>query len=218
MTEKLDSLQSRLKYARKKLNLTQYEVARRSGLKQPSYSVLEVNKNNAGSKFLPAIAKVLCVDVNWLLYGHDASEVSILSSNPISQLVTIPVIEPHVEPETGKVSLDKILKFVHLSPNILKNISGKVSQVKFLEVHNNSMSPVLNVNDLVGFDPNDSEVKDGDIYLILFEGEFMFRQIFKESGGFLTLSSMNKNSYPNKCVHTNTNGLKVIGKQCFRLG
>lgn len=218
MAQKLDSLQSRLKYSRRSANLTQLEVADLVGMKQPSYSSLERNKDQGGSKFLPAIAKVLGVDVNWLVFGSADSEEAPLSNECKISVVTFPIVQPEFDTKCGEISLSNILSYIHLSPNVLRSVKNKAQHIKFIEMQNKSMSPMLNKNDLIGFDYKQTQVIDGCIYLVLFEGEFMFRQIFKETGGFLILKSLNDHIYPDKRVLSNAQGFKVVGTQCFRIG
>lgn len=64
-----DTIQNRLKDARREKGLTQREVADRAGISQPTYSALE-GKDGTGSKHLPKIAEVLGVRVRWLYSGE----------------------------------------------------------------------------------------------------------------------------------------------------
>lgn len=70
----------------------------------------------------------------------------------------------------------------------------------------------------MGFNYSQTKIFDGEIYLVLFEREFMFKRVFKEANGILVLTSMNEARYPEKRLQENYGGFKVIGKQCFRLG
>lgn len=64
-----DTIQNRLKDARREKGFTQREVAERAGISQPTYSALE-GKDGTGSKHLPKIAEVLGVRVRWLYSGE----------------------------------------------------------------------------------------------------------------------------------------------------
>lgn len=137
MEPELNSLQERLKYARNKLNLTQLEVANRAGIKQPSYSSLETNENNGSSKYLPEIAKVLGVDLYWLVSGGSAPPLP----NIQDQLTSIPIIHPEWSQNKNEVFLDNILRYEQISTNILKSIKLNIANVKFVEMWNSSMAP-----------------------------------------------------------------------------
>ncbi len=58
----------RMQIARKRIGLTQSEVAERLGLTQPTVSVLEINGER--SAYLPAFARLYGVDVYWLYDGE----------------------------------------------------------------------------------------------------------------------------------------------------
>ena len=58
----------RMQIARKRIGLTQSEVAERLGLTQPTVSVLEINGER--SAYLPAFARLYGVDVHWLYDGE----------------------------------------------------------------------------------------------------------------------------------------------------
>lgn len=69
----MDSLGTRLRTAREKAGLSQAELARRVGIKQPSIQAIESGKV-AGTKHLNTIARVLSVDPNWLEVPQKAAE------------------------------------------------------------------------------------------------------------------------------------------------
>ncbi len=64
-----DSIQSRLKHARKSANLSQAEVADAAGITQPAYSQLESGRTRKGTSLIP-IARALGVDAHWLTSGR----------------------------------------------------------------------------------------------------------------------------------------------------
>jgi transcriptional regulator with XRE-family HTH domain len=215
MSQTSETLQARLKLARKQRSITQKQLATLVGMKQPSYNSLEKSTTNSTSRFLPAIAKVLGVNLDWLLYG-DTHTTNQIIDNDMS-FISLPVIQPTLN-EKGDFSLDHILRYEYASPLLLKNIKEKLAHIKFVQLASKSMTPLLYDTDLIGFDTADTDIQEGSIYFILFENEFMFRRIYKESGGILTLNSTNDHLYPAKRIKGNYFGFKVLGKQCFRLG
>lgn len=72
---KMSNLQTRLRQARKEAGLTQKEVCRLSGIKQPSYSDLE-NIEGSTSRYLVAIAQALGVRAEWLQNGKGPQRAS----------------------------------------------------------------------------------------------------------------------------------------------
>ena len=66
----LPTLAERLNYAMKQRGLVQDSLAARAGCSQTAVQKLSSGKNKTGkSKFLPAIARALDVDIDWLELG-----------------------------------------------------------------------------------------------------------------------------------------------------
>lgn len=83
---------------------------------------------------------------------------------------------------------------------------------------NDSMAPYINDKDEVGIILNDKELRDGQVYAMLLDGDRMFKQIFLEGGGKLRLHSFN-DKYPDKIITAeNHESLIIIGRQYFRAG
>lgn len=83
---------------------------------------------------------------------------------------------------------------------------------------NDSMAPYINDKDEVGVILSDKELKDGQVYALLLDGDRMFKQVFLEGGGNLRLHSFN-DKYPDKIITAdNHESLIIIGRQYFRAG
>ena len=94
----------------------------------------------------------------------------------------------------------------------------KPDDFKLVCAGNDSMSPYINDKDEVGIILSDKELKDGQVYALLLDGDRMFKQIFLEGGGKLRLHSFN-DKYPDKIItKENHESLIVIGRQYFRAG
>lgn len=65
----MDTLAQRLKYARKRAGLTQYEIAARVGIAQPVYNRLETGKAKK-TAYIVQIAQVYGVNPYWLATGN----------------------------------------------------------------------------------------------------------------------------------------------------
>lgn len=89
---------------------------------------------------------------------------------------------------------------------------------KLMKADNNSMSPFINDNDIVGIDLTDTHIKDGSIYAIAIDGDLMFRQVFREAAGALRLHSFNS-EYPDRVFSKDDlNAITIVGKQNYRAG
>lgn len=98
------------------------------------------------------------------------------------------------------------------------NIGVRPDDFKIVCAVNDSMSPYINDKDEVGIILSDKELKDGQVYAILLDGDRMFKQVFLEGGGNLRLHSFNE-KYPDKIITSdNHESFIVIGRQHFRAG
>jgi transcriptional regulator with XRE-family HTH domain len=94
----------------------------------------------------------------------------------------------------------------------------KPDEFKLVCAVNDSMAPYINDKDEVGIILSDKELRDGQVYAILLDGDRMFKQVFLEGGGKLRLHSFN-DKYPDKIITAeNHESLIVIGRQYFRAG
>ena len=94
----------------------------------------------------------------------------------------------------------------------------KPDEFKLVCASNDSMSPYINDKDEVGVILSDKELRDGQVYALLLDGDRMFKQVFLEGGGKLRLHSFN-DKYPDKIITAdNYESLIVVGRQYFRAG
>lgn len=94
----------------------------------------------------------------------------------------------------------------------------KPDDFKLVCAGNDSMSPYINDKDEVGIILSDKELKDGQVYALLLDGDRMFKQVFLEGGGNLRLHSFN-DRYPDKIItKENHESLIIVGRQYFRAG
>lgn len=94
----------------------------------------------------------------------------------------------------------------------------KADDFKLVCAGNDSMSPYINDKDEVGIILSDKELKDGQVYALLLDGDRMFKQVFLEGGGKLRLHSFN-DQYPDKVItKENHESLIIVGRQYFRAG
>lgn len=92
------------------------------------------------------------------------------------------------------------------------------SYMRIIKAKGDSMSDFIHDGDLVGIDISQTEIVDGEIYAVYFEGEGMIKQIFKEEGGKLCLHSLNPKYRDREVTEQNGLNFKVIGRQFWRAG
>ncbi|EHU2133744.1 XRE family transcriptional regulator [Acinetobacter baumannii] len=90
--------------------------------------------------------------------------------------------------------------------------------LKLIKAKGDSMEEYIFHDDLVGIDISQTEIIDGEIYAVYFEGEGMIKKIFKEEGGSLILHSLNDKYRDRKVTEQNGINFKVMGRQVWRAG
>ncbi|MDC4759427.1 helix-turn-helix domain-containing protein [Acinetobacter baumannii] len=90
--------------------------------------------------------------------------------------------------------------------------------LKLIKAKGDSMEEYIFNDDLVGIDISQTEIIDGEIYAVYFEGEGMIKKIFKEEGGALILHSLNEKYRDRRVTEQNGLNFKVMGRQVWRAG
>jgi phage repressor protein C with HTH and peptisase S24 domain len=118
-------------------------------------------------------------------------------------------IEFHFDVINGKFPFPpSFFQRKHVDPSCMRIIKAK----------GDSMSDFIHDGDMVGIDVSQTEIVDGEIYAVYFEGEGMIKQIFKEEGGKLTLHSLNSKYRDREVSEQNGLNFKVMGRQFWRAG
>lgn len=97
----LNSLPDRIKFARKKLNISQTDLADIIGVSQGTIGHIESGRSK-DSKWIIAIAKALNVTVEWLVYGNSCFP----TSNPFILLDTKDYLSL---PKKNRLSIEKFI-------------------------------------------------------------------------------------------------------------
>ncbi|MER0117339.1 XRE family transcriptional regulator [Acinetobacter baumannii] len=135
--------------------------------------------------------------------------------------IWIDIVEAHFSCGVGEsieFHFDAINGKYPLPPSFFQKKQVDPSCLRIIKAKGDSMTDFIKDEDLVGIDTSQTEVIDGEIYAVYFEGEAMLKQIFKEQGGTLILHSLNE-KYRDRLV-TEQNGVnfKVMGRQVWRAG
>ncbi|WP_151767917.1 XRE family transcriptional regulator [Acinetobacter oleivorans] len=105
-----------------------------------------------------------------------------------------------------------------LPPSFFQKKQVHPSCLRIIKAKGDSMEEYIFEDDLVGIDISQTEIIDGEIYAVYFEGEAMLKKIFKEEGGVLTLHSLNSKYKDRKVTEQNGINFKVMGRQVWRSG
>lgn len=218
-------LGTRLKCEREKLKLTQADVARRAGVSQGLIAQIE-SGTNEGSKHVVKIANALGVSSDWLVYGAGESQPEhVMPWNsrddlpPDDSRVWVDRWDYAFSAGNGSVQWEVRKKdALPFSGGLFSSIGCKPEQCRLLVVQGDSMEPFLFDRDMIMIDVTKTDLRDGRIYAIHFEGEALVKQVFKQAGGALTLHSFN-NRYPDRHVNPeDMETLAIAGEVVYRSG
>ena len=213
--------------------LKQADIARATGKSTAAVTKWLRGENTPKTESLKEIAKLLEVNDEWLLTGKGLpNQESAAYLHPVETWddstpldddeVEIPFfkdfsfacgagesIEFHFDVINGKFPFPpSFFQRKHVDPKCMRIIKAK----------GDSMSDFIHDQDLVGIDISQTEIIDGEIYAVYFEGEGMIKQIFKEEGGKLVLHSLNPKYRDREVTEQNGLNFKVMGRQFWRAG
>lgn len=228
----MNSLGDRIRSVRRQKNISQAELAKLANVSQGAISQLESGRNET-SKELPQIALALGVDVYWLQTGETSLPAQVQS---ILDKTARHVISTEIDPASKtwlplmdisfscgdgmniECHFEETKKKLAFEPDFLQSRGVKEQNVRLLYARGDSMELFIFDGDIFAIDISDTEIRDGQIYAVYFEGEALLKQVFKEAGGTLVLHSFNSR-YRDKIVsEDNGASFKVIGRQFWRAG
>lgn len=157
-----------------------------------------------------------------LAYILEAGTVSVSDENDDSDdgLVSVPIYDVYFccGDGNGSCEFENIKGHRKLPHSFFRDRNIKQEDFKLICAVNDSNHPYIKDGDEVGIVVTDKEIKDGEFYAILLDGDRMIKQIFREAGGSYRLSSFNK-AYPDKVVTPeHSESLIVAGRQVYRAG
>ncbi|WOE32777.1 MULTISPECIES: S24 family peptidase [unclassified Acinetobacter] len=135
--------------------------------------------------------------------------------------IWIDVVEANFSCGTGEAiefHFDVINGKFPFPPSFFQRKHVDPTNMRIIKAKGDSMSDFIHDGDMVGIDVSQTEIIDGEIYAVYFEGEGMIKQIFKEEGGKLTLHSLNPKYRDREVSEQNGLNFRVMGRQFWRAG
>jgi transcriptional regulator with XRE-family HTH domain len=200
-----DSLNERLKSQRKKLNITQKELAKRLPFTVTSVAISqwETGQTEPKPSKLRAMAEFYCVGFDWLSTGRvTASDIDPESIDAI----TIPSIKAILNSNWQS-------EYLKIDSKLLK----KKDNLAWFEVEGDCMSPLLTEGTIIIVDTSDRLVRDGSRYLLRGGDILRMKQLSQSINGF-TVKSLNP-SYPDE-QYPNTEFAKhyeIMGREILKI-
>ncbi|MFX3620155.1 MAG: LexA family protein [Acinetobacter radioresistens] len=207
----METLGFRLKNLRKTKKLTQQKIADAIGVSKTSVIYWERGDNLPKHESLTALAAVLGVDTDYLLYGKGTYVIEPNVSSPIPLAGRLIPVISWVQAGSW-TSVDSVPtgtqfnEWLPPNPKCGKNGYG-------LEVVGESMLPDFRPGDKIYVNPDfqPSELKTGDLVIVSCEGdaEATFKKLIVESGN-MYLQPLNPD-WPEKTIPL-VDGCKLVGK------
>lgn len=187
-----DKIGARIATARKALGLSMKALAERTESLKPSrINNWERGVRTPGPEEAIQLAKALEISPAYLLGLTDHAEIGASSKIP-GLLTTVPILDYQEACNPKKALQNSHIDYMPLS----NELKGRISTKTFaLRIKDDSMNPMLKVNDIVIFD-GEAEPKPGDIVAAQVKGEneIIVRQYKQISySGSFELSPLNEN-------------------------
>ena len=186
----MTTLAERLTSIMSEKGLSQAELARMTGLKQPSVFKI-VSGQTLNPKNIVEIATALGVDVNWLKTGEGEP---IAQGSIISSLVSTDSDEHHrfrvdyldVQAAAGHSGIEnadypEVIQSIYFSKDGLLEIVGKSTNdgISLINVPTDSMVPTINKGDIVFVDTKINYYTGEGVYFFLLNGGAYIKRLMK---------------------------------------
>lgn len=186
----MTTLAERLTSIMSEKGLSQAELARMTGLKQPSVFKI-VSGQTLNPKNIVEIATALGVDVNWLKTGEGEP---IAQGSIISSLVSTDSDEHHrfrvdyldVQAAAGHSGIEnadypEVIQSIYFSKDGLLEIVGKSTNdgISLINVPTDSMVPTINKGDIVFVDTKVNYYTGEGVYFFLLNGGAYIKRLMK---------------------------------------
>nr|WP_313379309.1 S24 family peptidase [Moraxella sp.] len=217
------------------LGLKQTDLIKGTGAGKTTVHKWFNHLNDPSAKYLDDLSKTLKTTTQWLLTGREPSDNTQSVLDQIRALdnvrvdygddddsgIRIPIYDVYFccgDGDAEEFAFEEIKGDRIFPPHFFTDKNVKPENFKLVCAKNDSQKPYINEHDMVGIDISDREIKDGEMYAILLDGERMFKRIFREPGNVLRLHCYNPD-YPDKIVTAdNHSSLVIVGREMYRAG
>jgi SOS-response transcriptional repressor LexA len=205
----------RVRILRKRLHLTQREFSKKAGVPLRTLASLEINEYKPGYRLVEKIASTYSVDVQWLFFGRGHQKelpiiVSDVKNEDESQIKypALPIVNT-VPAGYPDMPFDDEIRYHFYIPNVPKNAFGLI-------VDGVSMEPELYTGDIVIVNPNQLELKKGEIGVFRYQGGATIK-ICMPLPGNKGMILQARNPRAESYVVTPDTECTVIGKVIFKI-
>ncbi|MDC9591439.1 helix-turn-helix transcriptional regulator [Xenorhabdus sp. XENO-10] len=226
----MKTMHARIKQARLANKLTQAELADKLSVTPQSVQQWESSTEPKKAR-LTALAHVLSVDVNWLLFGVNAeSQKREEQIPPESEWIPVASWDSNTPLDSGEVEVPflKDIEFACGSGRCINDdyhgyklrfskatlrrigISTDGSSVLCFPAKGNSMEPMIPDGTTVAVDINNKRIIDGAVYAIEQDGLKRLKVLYRRPAGKILIRSYNRDEYEDEIADEEK--MNIIGK------
>lgn len=208
----------RLEIALDEAKMTQTQLAERIDVQQPTISRI-IDGTTKRSRYLPAIAKVLNKNVNWLagIEPNDKNN-AVINKNLLdinNQLFIIVPLYKNKDNAPSENINESILKesTVMIAEGLIpKNVDA--NSLEFIYETERAMSPEIKIGAAVTFNPLDTQVTSGDLFVIRFGKTTSTRILFMQPNGDILIRAKAPD-FPEYTVKPASDDFEILGRVIF---
>ena len=220
-TSNSDEINQRIKQARKKIGLTQTQLAQKIGITTQAVQQWEDGSTIPRIGRLTEIAQALGVPVDWLQFGEQETVVQnknndreIIKKTKQSELTDISTFQLWSDEDIESLQQEYIFApFYHsitfsggggseeendkestrmpFSRYTLNKMRIHANSIVCAKADGDSMEPVISCTATIGIDTNDKNIRDGKIYAFEHGGLLRFKKLSKLPHGKIKIESFN---------------------------
>lgn len=172
-----------LKFWLKKSGMTQGELAEKIGLDQSTLSNMIRGVRGIKAEYIEKLCEI---------FGISMAEFFACDSGDLPEIVFVPLVSAMPKAGLGSLQMDdEQLALYSFHSSFINRKSGTTDSMRLFRVEGNSMQPTIDNNDMIMVNLLQTEVRQGAIYLIRFEGELMVKRLERRAGGVVLIRSDN---------------------------
>lgn len=216
----MQTIGSRIRELRKRFKMSQKDLAKKVGVSYVSISQWERDENNPKGENLINLVVALKSSPDHILYGKKPKEPLNYTqiddwddNTPLNDDdIDIPLIsEAPVAAGNGfEPSANYSGNKLRFSKSTLRKQGVDKANAVCVPVAGNSMEPSLKDGSTVGIDLSNTNIKNGDMYVINHAGELRVKILYKQPKNGLRVRSFNIDEYPDEHYTEEEIGLEEI--------
>jgi len=228
----------RIKKIMQERKISQVEIAKAANV-TPQAITRWFKTESISTQSLMAVAKYLNVDIEWLISGEETRYKTYQKNNtgiregnaayaaPIEAWdesmplgkgeVAVPFYsEVELSAKSGsrsEIKIDVNGPKLHFQKSSLQKHGVQIEHAACVKVSGNSMEPVIPDGATVGIDTSKTEIKDGDMYAIDWDGALFIKILYRRPSGAIRIRSFNSDEYQDEELSLQeAQSIRVIGR------